>query len=83
MSIDLLRIEPAQNIRRFYRVLVVPSLFGEWTVMREWGRIGQPGTVRLRTYGSEDEARSMAAGVILAKERRGITPADRTVSRDC
>jgi predicted DNA-binding WGR domain protein len=43
----LTRIDPARNINRFYVVQVMPSLFGEWTVMREWGRRGSPGTVRL------------------------------------
>ena len=25
---------------------LMPNLFGEWTVMREWGRIGSPGRLR-------------------------------------
>jgi hypothetical protein len=25
---------------------VMPSQFGNWTAMREWGRRGSPGTVR-------------------------------------
>jgi hypothetical protein len=29
----------------FYAVNVLPTLFGEWQVMREWGRIGQGGTL--------------------------------------
>lgn len=71
MSVDLLRIEPTRNIRRFYRVVVVPSLFGEWTVMREWGRIGQPGTVRARTFASEPKAHAVADMLLRAKQRRG------------
>jgi predicted DNA-binding WGR domain protein len=31
-------------------------LFGEWAVVREWGRRGSPGTVRLDSYRRRDEA---------------------------
>ena len=40
------RREPARNRLRFYAILVTPTLFGAWALVREWGRIGQPGTVR-------------------------------------
>src|SRR5215469_14361708 len=43
-------IDPTRNINRFYIVQVMPSLFGDWTVMREWGRRGSPGTMRLDSY---------------------------------
>ena len=46
----LTRSEPPNNVNRFYLVNVTRSLFGEWTVMREWGRIGSPGTLRLHTF---------------------------------
>jgi predicted DNA-binding WGR domain protein len=32
------------------------TLFGDWTVMREWRRRGSPGTVRLSSYRQRDEA---------------------------
>jgi predicted DNA-binding WGR domain protein len=38
----LTRIDPTRNIDRFYIVEVMPSLFGDWTVLREWGRRGSP-----------------------------------------
>ena len=38
--------EPAKNLARFYSLAVLPTLFGEWSLQREWGRIGQPDTVR-------------------------------------
>jgi hypothetical protein len=31
------RIDPTRNIDRFYVVQVMPSLFGDWTVLRECG----------------------------------------------
>jgi predicted DNA-binding WGR domain protein len=38
--IELRRIDPAQNMRRFYRVDVQPDLFGGVILVKEWGRIG-------------------------------------------
>ena len=32
---------------------VTPTLFGEWTLVREWGRRGSPGTVRLNEAETE------------------------------
>jgi predicted DNA-binding WGR domain protein len=46
----LTRTDPTRNMNRFYIVQVMPNLFGHWTVMREWGRRGSPGTMRLSSY---------------------------------
>jgi predicted DNA-binding WGR domain protein len=46
----LTRIDPARNMNRFYVVTVTPTLFGDWAVLREWGRRGSPGTLRLDSY---------------------------------
>jgi WGR domain len=57
----LTRIDPTRNINRFYVVQVMPTLFGDWSVMREWGRCGSAATqcaVRPRPPSS---ARSSAA----------------------
>jgi predicted DNA-binding WGR domain protein len=34
------RIDPERNMARFYEIDVQPTLFGEFTVERHWGRIG-------------------------------------------
>lgn len=47
-SIRLERREPARNRLRFYTITVTRTLFDRWAVIREWGRIGQPG----RAFGS-------------------------------
>jgi predicted DNA-binding WGR domain protein len=69
--IVLTRIDAARNMRRFYAVNVVPALFGEWQLVREWGRIGQGGTVRAATFPSQDEAEKAQARSISRKLRRG------------
>jgi predicted DNA-binding WGR domain protein len=45
-AVVLRRIDAAQKMARFYRLDVQPDLFGGWSFIREWGRIGRPGTVR-------------------------------------
>ena len=47
---------PARNQKRFYTITVTPTLFGSWALVREWGRIGQPGTVRETGFETEGEA---------------------------
>lgn len=39
-------IDPAQNKLRYYAMSVQPTLFGEWALVRQWGRIGSPGRLR-------------------------------------
>lgn len=54
--LHLERREPTRNRQRFYTILVTPTLFGAWAMVREWGRIGQPGTVRERWFATQAEA---------------------------
>ena len=54
--IDLERREPARNRQRFYAITVTRTLFGSWAMVREWGRIGQPGAVRETEFATEAEA---------------------------
>jgi len=56
IPIRLERREPARNIQRFYAITVTRTLFGSWAIVREWGRIGQPGTVREMGFEMEGEA---------------------------
>jgi predicted DNA-binding WGR domain protein len=67
----LTRTDPTRNIDRFYVVQVSPSLFGDWTVLREWGRRGSPGTVRLTTYQRRNEAETAEQRTIGRRLQRG------------
>ncbi len=40
--IRLTRSDPSRNMHRFYAVQLAPTLFGEWALVAEWGRIGSP-----------------------------------------
>lgn len=56
MDTDFTRIEPEHGRFRFYRLVLWPDLFGGVSVVREWGRLGQPGTLRVETYAGQAEA---------------------------
>jgi predicted DNA-binding WGR domain protein len=49
----------------------MPNLFGHWTVMREWGRRGSPGTLRLESYRRHEEAQSAEQRTIKRRLQRG------------
>lgn len=74
------RIEPAARMRRFYRVAIERTLFGEWALVREWGRIGNTGGQRLEEWFPDQGAAAEAlAGITAAKQRRGYAaPLDRS-----
>lgn len=39
-DLQMRRIDPACNMRRFYRMSIQPDLFGGASLVREWGRKG-------------------------------------------
>ena len=43
-DVQMRRIDPARNMRRFYRLSIQPDLFGGASLVREWGRIGARGS---------------------------------------
>jgi predicted DNA-binding WGR domain protein len=67
----LTRVDPAANLHRFYVVRLAPSLFGDWTLLREWGRIGSPGTVRLTSFENYANADQAARRTINTRLRHG------------
>jgi predicted DNA-binding WGR domain protein len=69
--IHLIRSKPSNNMHRFYALDVQPDLFGQWCLIREWGRIGKPSQVRHIPFATEGEALTALARQRQAKERRG------------
>jgi predicted DNA-binding WGR domain protein len=67
------RTDPAKNRHRFYFVQLAPTLFGEWTLCREWGRSGSPGTVRLTSFERFEEAQKAEARAIKRRLQHGYT----------
>ena len=74
-AIILHRTDPVKNMRRFYRLDVQPDLFGAWSLIREWGRIGRAGQVRTIPYDTAGEAHEALVAQRWMKERRGYCAA--------
>jgi predicted DNA-binding WGR domain protein len=69
--IYLERHDPAKNLYRFYRLSLEKNLFGEWSLMREWGRIGQASQVRIALYDTLQAAQNAYARKLREKRKRG------------
>lgn len=75
--IHLHRIDPARNMARFYRMWSAPSLFGDICLVREWGRIGRPGRIRIDLYQTGQEAIAAREALSRVKRQRGYRDASR------
>jgi predicted DNA-binding WGR domain protein len=69
--IYLERHESDKNLHRFYQLHVTPGIFGDWALVREWGRVGSPGTVRKDWFASEDEAIAAGEALRVNKAKNG------------
>ncbi|MEM8579604.1 MAG: WGR domain-containing protein [Pseudomonadota bacterium] len=67
-------IDPANNKRRFYALSVQQTLFGEWALVREWGRIGVSGRLRSDLYPAAGLAIDALLDLARQKVRRGYKP---------
>lgn len=80
-TITLHRIDATRNMSRFYRLDVQRDLFGAWAVIREWGRIGQPGRMRSDPYPTAEQAEDGIQRQQAAKQGRGYVLAYRADAR--
>jgi predicted DNA-binding WGR domain protein len=72
----LTRIRPECNEWRFYRMAIWPDLFGRALLVRQWGRIGTQGRLRLDPHPDAGAAINALARLARAKRQRGYE--DRT-----
>ena len=70
-DLQLRRIDPACNMRRFYRLSVQRDLFGGACLIREWGRIGYRGQVLIESHDDEGKAITALMKLAAIKRRRG------------
>ncbi|WP_262966858.1 WGR domain-containing protein [Methylobacter psychrophilus] len=59
--IYLERHDPDKNLHRFYQFFITPGIFGDWSLVKECGRVGSPGT----------EAQITGQKLCAAKEKKG------------
>lgn len=67
----LARVDSSKNMRRFYALTVQPDLFGGASLVREWGRIGSPGQMRIEHHPDEGHAINALVDLVAAKRKRG------------
>ncbi len=69
--LHLRRIDPSRNMRRFYSLSIQPTLFGEASLIRHWGRIGTNGQEMMETFDVSPAAADAMAQLERTKRRRG------------
>jgi len=50
IAVILYRIDTGKPMYRCYRLDVQPDLFGQWRLVKEWGRIGSGGSGQTRSW---------------------------------
>ena len=69
--IDLERHDPARNMARYYCFMVESNLFGEFSLVRTWGRIGRASHETIELYVTEQDAQAAMAYKVRQKQRKG------------
>ena len=69
--IHLERHTPALRMHRYYTLAVAPNLFGEWSLVRAWGRVGRPPQSRIELHATEHDARDALRQWTERKRRKG------------
>ena len=69
--IYLERHDQDKNLHRFYQLFITPGIFGDWSLVKEWGRAGSPGTVRKDWFDTEMEAQIAGQKLCAEKQKKG------------
>jgi predicted DNA-binding WGR domain protein len=70
-TVHLQRIDQDCNMARFYALSVQPTLFGEVSLVRNWGRIGRSGQTKVETFDAKEDMGAAFARLERVKRRRG------------
>ena len=70
-QVHLHRIDATQNMRRFYTLVMQPTLFGGASVIRNWGRIGSNGQTMMETFDGQEDADRALSRLERTKRKRG------------
>lgn len=62
---------PKENKFRFYSVSISPTLFGDWALIRNWGRIGCKGSSKEEWFESEEAADIAGEKLLIKKKKKG------------
>ncbi|NTH03558.1 WGR domain-containing protein [Agrobacterium rhizogenes] len=72
------RIDPSRNMARFYEISLEPTLFGETSLVRIWGRLGTRGQQRIDVFSSEKRAVEAFLELLRQKRAKGYRPGRHT-----
>ncbi|WP_421405551.1 WGR domain-containing protein [Agrobacterium fabrum] len=68
------RIDAAKNMARFYSLSIQPTLFGEASLLRCWGRIGSRGKQMIHMFAAEEHAVELFLDLLSEKRKKGYRP---------
>ncbi|WP_045024435.1 WGR domain-containing protein [Agrobacterium arsenijevicii] len=68
------RIDATKNMARFYSLSIQPTLFGQASLLRCWGRIGSRGQQKVHLFDHEDQAVELFLELLSQKRKRGYRP---------
>ena len=68
------RIDATRNMSRFYTLSIQPTLFGQASLLRCWGRIGSRGQQMIHTFEDEDQAVELFLELLSRKRKKGYCP---------
>lgn len=74
-GVYLERTDRAENMARYYRLTIVETLFGDWAMVREWGRIGRHGQSREHWCTTKDDEAGLLRKHHLERLNRGYREA--------
>ena len=65
------RIDPTANTYQFYRLRLLPNLFGGVSLLKEWGRIGTRGQHQIKSFEDATQAAVALHDAYNGKTKRG------------
>jgi predicted DNA-binding WGR domain protein len=68
------RIDATKDMARFYALSIRPTLFGQASLLRCWGRIGCGGQQKIHMFDHEDQAVELFLKLLSEKRKRGYRP---------
>ena len=70
-DIRIERVDHDINMHRFYRLRLMPDLFGGVSLFREWGRIGTKGQNRVELFADARQAADVMLAIYRTKQKKG------------
>jgi len=68
------RTDASKRMARFYAMTIEPTLFGDVSLTRRWGRIGSRGHMMAHSFEREADAVDLFLELLSRKRKRGYRP---------